>query len=92
MEQRNRLSPQTRLVSDVFQLRIAQNKLRVTGLQRCRIIQECRDISQKEVPALELLVDHITSHATFELSNRQLPYRHAAHVIDEGTILAWVAL
>ena len=67
VQQRDGLVPQTRLVSDVFQLRIAQNELRVAEFQRSRIVQELRNVFQQEVPALELLVNHVASHATLEL-------------------------
>lgn len=38
VQQRNGLFPQTRFVSYVFQMRVAQNELRVANLQRRRII------------------------------------------------------
>lgn len=90
--QRNGLFPQTCLVSDVFQLRIAQDELRVANLQRRRVVQKGRDISQKEVPTLELLVDHIVSHSMLETSSCHVPHGHAAHVVDKRTVLTWIAL
>ena len=83
---------QTCLVSDVFQLRIAQDELRVANLQRRRVVQKGRDISQKEVPTLELLVDHIVSHSMLETSSCHVPHGHAAHVVDKRTVLTWIAL